>query len=81
MRNNDFYQDAAAAEYKGSASCAMSAADFQTIKTITAIVIMMAVLLFSSVCHVLPIDILISIILLGIILVIVRGKDKPVSRT
>ena len=58
-----------------SASCAYSA------KTMTAIITMMAVVLFAVARHLIVPDVLISIIIGAIILVIVRGKAEPVSRT
>ena len=71
-------QNKTAAEKNDSASCFMSAASVTIMKTLAAISIMMAVLLF---CSLSLLDILISIILGVIVLVIVRGETKPVSRT
>ena len=62
-----------------AASCAMSA-DTPTTDFCAAIISLMAVIFIGSVCDPLVIDILISIIP-GIIILMVRGKIKPVSRT
>ena len=73
---------AASADFTGTASsCASAASDAYFAKTLTAIIAMMAVVLFAAVRHVPALDILISIITGAIILVIVRGKAEPVSRT
>lgn len=74
--NRDF---AFAAGNDKSASCAMSADSY--IKPLTAIINLMAVVLLICVHCIIPsLEILISIIL-GVIILIVRGKTKPVSRT
>lgn len=62
-----------------AASCAMSA-DAPSTDFYAAIISLMAVIFISSVCDPLVTGILISIIL-GIIILMVRGKIKPVSRT
>lgn len=66
------------AENNAPASCAMSAdtlSDFHA-----AIIPLMAVIFITTVCNPLAIGIIISIIL-GVIILMVRGKIKPVSRT
>ena len=62
-----------------AASCAMSA-DTIFPDFCAAIISLMAVIFIGSVCNPLAIVILISIIF-GIIILMVRGKTKPVSRT
>ena len=64
-----------AAESNNSASWNMSAAfDAYFAKILTAIMIMMAVVLFAAVDHLPVLDILITGIL-GVILIIVRGEE------
>lgn len=66
------------AENNAPAFCAMSAdtcPDF-----CAAIIPLMAVIFITTVCNPLAIGIIISIIL-GVIILMVRGKIKPVSRT
>ena len=77
MKNSFAY----AAESCDPASYYMSDFDVYSAKTLTAIITMMAVIMFASVFPLLVLDIFISIISGIIILVTVRGKDKPVSRT
>ena len=73
---------AASAEFTNSdSSCASAASDAYFAKTLTAIITMMAVVLFAVISHLVIMDILISIIIGVIILVIVRGKAEPISRT
>ncbi len=70
------------AEFTDSASSyAHAASDAYFAKTLTAIIAMMAVVLFAAVRDLVILDVLISIIIGGIILVIVREKAEPVSRT
>lgn len=59
----------------------MSAFDAYSAKTMTAIITMMAVVLYAVVLHLIVPDVIISIIIGAIILVIVRKKAEPVSRT
>ena len=66
------------AENNAPAFCAMSADTSH--EFYAAIIPLMAVIFISSVCDPLVTGILISIIL-GIIILMVRGKIKPVSRT
>ena len=61
------------------AFCAMSA-DTSVTHLIPAIIPLMAVIFIMTVCNHLALDIIISIIL-GVIILMVRGKIKPVSRT
>ena len=73
---------AASAEFTNSdSSCASAASDAYFAKTLTAIITMMAVVLFAVVRHLIVPDVLISIIIGAVILVIVRKKAEPVSRT
>ena len=73
---------AASAEFTNSdSSCASAASDAYIAKTLTAIIAMMAVVLFAVIRHLVILDILITIIIGAVILVIVRGKAEPVSRT
>ncbi|MBQ6519300.1 MAG: hypothetical protein IJI14_11310 [Anaerolineaceae bacterium] len=72
-------QCAWAAENNGSASCSMSA-DIYTANFLTAIMTLMAAVLLISVCDPLAVCVLIGIIL-GIIILVVRGEIKPFSRT
>lgn len=58
----------------------MSASDAYFAKTLTAIIAMMAVVLFTVIRHLLVLGVLITIIIGGGILVIVRENAKPVSR-
>ncbi len=81
MQNQMNKSFAYAAESCDPASCNTSASDAYFAKTLTAIITMMAVVLFAAVRHIIALDILISIITGVIILVIVRGEAKPVSRT
>ena len=78
-KNNQAF--AFAAEFDPSASSFMSAYESHITLALTAIITQMAVLLFGSVFGLPIIDILISMIYGVIILVIVREKIKPVSRT
>ncbi len=61
------------------AFCSMSA-DTPVTHLIPAIILLMAVIFIMTVCNHLALDIIISIIL-GVIILMVRGKIKPVSRT
>ena len=73
---------AASAEFTNSdSSCASAASDAYFAKTLTAIIAMMAVVLFAVIRHLVILDILITIMIGAVILVIVRGKAEPVSRT
>ena len=73
---------AASAEFTNSdSSCASAASDAYFAKTLTAIIAMMAVVLFAVVHRLIVPDVIIAIIIGAIILVIVRGKAEPVSRT
>ena len=73
-------QSAFTAEENNSAYCGMPAAFSHASEILTAIISMMAVVLFLSVFGHLALAVLISIIL-GVIILIVRGKKQPVSRT
>ena len=55
-------------------------ADIPIMNFLAAIIPLMAVIFIMTVCNHLAFDIIISIIL-GVIILIVRGKIKPVSRT
>ena len=80
MRNYSDQQPVHAAEKSFSAYCSMNA-DTCCFRDMTAIIIaLMAVVLFVSVYKHLAVNILISVIL-GIIILIVRGRSNPVSRT
>ena len=79
MRNSSSQQFAWAADNNASASCAMYA-DNCTSGYLAAIIPMMAVIFIIALCNYLALSIIISIIL-GVIILIVRGKIKPVSRT
>lgn len=72
MKNSNF----CAAEDKRSASYNASASDAYLAKTMTAIIAMMAVVLFGVIRHLIILDVLISIISGLAILVIVRGKSQ-----
>ncbi len=80
MQNYSGAQFAYEAENNNSASCGMSAAPLYIPEVLTAIITMMAVVLYLSVVGHLASVILISIIC-GVIILIVRGKYQPVSRT
>ena len=67
------------AENNTPAFCAMSA-DTSVMHLIPAIIPLMAVVFIMAVCNHLALNIIISIIL-GVIILMVRGKIKPVSRT
>lgn len=69
-----------AAENSNSAFCAMPADCVYIREILTAIIEMMAVVLFLSVFGHLALAVIISIIP-GVIILIVRGKNQPVSRT
>ena len=79
MGKNSSQQFAWAAENNGSAFCAMPA-DTHMTQFSAAIIALMAVIFIISVCNHLALDIFISIII-GVIILIVRGNLKPVSRT
>lgn len=80
MRKSSNQQFAWAAENNASASCAMYA-DNCTSGYLAAIIPMMAVIfIIIALCNYLALSIIISIIL-GVIILIVRGEIKPVSRT
>ena len=81
MQDQNCQTFAFTAEFKPSAFSFMSAFDAHVTESLTAIIILMAVLLFGSVFGLPIIDILISMIYGVIILVIVRERIKPVSRT
>ena len=66
------------AENNAPAFCAMSADTSH--EFYAAIIPLMAVIFITAVCNPLAIGIIISIIL-GVIILMVRGKIKPVSRT
>lgn len=67
------------AENNSAANCAMSADAFYP-AFFTAIIPLMAVLFIVTVCNHLAFNIIISIIL-GVIILMVRGRIKPMSRT
>lgn len=69
-----------AAENSNSAFCAMPADCVYFRKILTAIISMMAVVLYLSVFGHLALAVIISIIF-GVIILIVRGSNQPVSRT
>ncbi len=79
MRNSSNQQFAWAADNNASASCAMYAENC-TSGYLAAIIPMMAVIFIIALCNYLALSIIISIIL-GVIILMVRGKIKPVSRT
>ena len=79
MGNNSNQQSARTAENNASAFCAMYA-DNLFPDYFAAIIPLMAVVFIISVCNHLAMNIIISIIL-GVIILIVRGKIKPLSRT
>lgn len=79
MRNSSNQQFAWAADNNASASCAMYAENC-TSGYLAAIIPMMAVIFIITLCNYLALSIIISIIL-GVIILMVRGKIKPVSRT
>lgn len=79
MRKSSNQHFAWTAENNASASCSMSA-DALTMDFPAAIISMMAVIFIIAVCNHLALNVIISIIL-GVIILIVRGKIKPVSRT
>ena len=81
MQNLKAFSFACAAESNDPASYNMSASDAYFAKTLTAIITMMAVVLYAVVLHLIVPDVIISIIIGAIILVIVRKKAEPVSRT
>ena len=81
MQNPKAFSFACAAESNDPASYNMSASDAYSAKTMTASITMMAVVLFAVVRHLIVPDVLISIIIGAVILVIVRKKAEPVSRT
>ena len=73
---------AATAEYSGSAATGASAASNAfCVTTLTAIITVMAVVLSAHIYLPAILDILITIIIGGIILVIVRGEAEFISRT
>ena len=79
MRKGYNQQFAWSAENNVSAFCAMPA-DFCISNYLAAIIPLMAVVFIIALCNHLALSIIISIIL-GVIILIVRGKIKPVSRT
>ena len=81
MQNLKAFSFACAAESSDPASYNMSAFDAYSAKTMTAIITMMAVVLYTVIRHLIVPDVIISIIIGAIILVIVRKKAEPVSRT
>ena len=81
MQNQKAFSFAYAAESSDPASYNMSASDAYSAKTLTAIMTMMAVVLFTVIRHLIVPDVIIAIIIGAIILVIVREKAEPVSRT
>lgn len=81
MQNLKAFSFASAAESNDPASYNMSASDAYSAKTLTAIMTMMAVVLFAAVRRLIVPDVIIAIIIGAIILVIVREKAEPVSRT
>ena len=81
MQNPMAFSFACTAESYDPASYNMSAFDAYSAKTLTAIITMMAVVLFAVARHLIVPDVIISIIIGAIILVIVRKKAEPVSRT
>ena len=80
MQNFSNAKFAFAAEGSNSVSCGMPAAFTHVFGNLTAIISMMAVVLYLSVFSHLALTVIISIIL-GVIILIVRGKNQPVSRT
>ena len=80
MQSYSNAQFAYAADGSNSASCGMPAAFTYLSGILTAIISMMAVVLYLSVFGHLALTVLISIIS-GVIILIVRGKNQPVSRT
>ena len=79
MGKNSNQQKSWKAENNTPAFCAMSA-DTPVAHLIPAIIPLMAVVFIMAVCNHLALNIIISIIL-GVIILMVRGKIKPVSRT
>ena len=79
MGKNSNQQQSWKAENNTPAFCAMSA-DTSVTHLIPAIIPLMAVVFIMAVCNHLALNIIISIIL-GVIILMVRGKIKPVSRT
>ena len=69
-----------AAEMNASDSFSMRA-DTCKMNSLTAIIPLMAVIFIGSVCSHITLNILVDIIITGIIIVIVQGNQKPVSRT
>ncbi len=67
------------AESNSAANCAMSADALHPV-FFTAIIPLMAVIFIVTVCNHLALNIIISIIL-GVIILMVRGGIKPLSRT
>ena len=80
MRKSSNQQFSWSAENNAPAFCVMPA-DNCTSGYLAAIIPLMAVVFISGDCVHLALNVLISMIITGVIILIVRGRIKPVSRT
>ena len=80
MRKSSNQQFAWSAENNAPAFCAMPA-DLCTSGYLAAIIPLMAVIFIIGDCVHLALNVLISMIITGVIILIVRGRIKPVGRT